>query len=155
MNDKRRIAIACQGGGAHTAFTAGVLAELLSNWPSHQHLVGLSGSSGGALCAALAWSACLEGRLELAEARLLDFWEANSAQTVLDIMVNSALVVGASSRGMIPHLEMSPYRLPHLGGGPISSPARDTFSFLEMESAAERGLHLSFYRGGRDSGGEV
>jgi hypothetical protein len=28
-NNNRRVAIACQGGGSHTAFTAGVLQKLL------------------------------------------------------------------------------------------------------------------------------
>lgn len=28
-NTRRRVAIACQGGGSHTAFTAGVLKRLL------------------------------------------------------------------------------------------------------------------------------
>jgi NTE family protein len=55
---RRKFAIACQGGGSHTAFTAGLLAGLLADdvfW-SHHRLVGLSGTSGGAVCASLAWS---------------------------------------------------------------------------------------------------
>ena len=46
----RRVAIACQGGGSHTAFTAGVLkgcsrAEEMAEY----EVVGLSGTSGGAV----------------------------------------------------------------------------------------------------------
>jgi NTE family protein len=51
------VAIACQGGGSHAAFTAGVLSALLG--PEHREryrLAGLSGTSGGAMCAALAWA---------------------------------------------------------------------------------------------------
>ena len=49
-----RVAIACQGGGSHTAFTAGFLAHVLGNWDEDDGLVGLSGTSGGALNATVA-----------------------------------------------------------------------------------------------------
>ena len=45
-----RVAIACQGGGSHTAFTAGALSRLLAT-PREAEIVGLSGTSGGAICA--------------------------------------------------------------------------------------------------------
>ncbi|HET8789464.1 MAG TPA: patatin-like phospholipase family protein, partial [Actinomycetes bacterium] len=55
-----RVAIACQGGGSHTAFTAGVLKRLLgAKELAGVEVVGLSGTSGGAVCALLAWSALL------------------------------------------------------------------------------------------------
>jgi len=58
---RTRVAIACQGGGSHTAFTAGVLERLLGAGElSGVEVVGLSGTSGGAVCALLAWSALLE-----------------------------------------------------------------------------------------------
>jgi hypothetical protein len=47
----RRVAIACQGGGSHTAFTAGVLARLFDGDELDGcEVVGLSGTSGGAVC---------------------------------------------------------------------------------------------------------
>ena len=56
------MAIACQGGGSHTAFTAGVLKRLLgAEELAGVEVVGLSGTSGGAVCALLAWSALLDG----------------------------------------------------------------------------------------------
>ena len=55
-SNKKRVAIACQGGGSHTAFTAGVLKGLLrSERLQDYEVVGLSGTSGGAVCALLAW----------------------------------------------------------------------------------------------------
>jgi predicted acylesterase/phospholipase RssA len=67
---KVRVAIACQGGGAQTAFTAGVLTYLLKTY-AHQNgskqfdIVALSGTSGGAVCASLAWDDLLfAGRLK-------------------------------------------------------------------------------------------
>jgi NTE family protein len=41
-----RVAIACQGGGSHTAFTAGALSRLLARSRGFD-VVGLSGTSGG------------------------------------------------------------------------------------------------------------
>ena len=58
--DRTRVAVACQGGGSHTAFTAGVLAELLPAIERREYeLVGLSGTSGGAVTAITAWQALL------------------------------------------------------------------------------------------------
>ena len=58
---KDKIAIACQGGGSQTAFTAGVLISLFNNKVfEKKEIVSLSGTSGGAVCAALAWYALLK-----------------------------------------------------------------------------------------------
>jgi len=66
-----RVAIACQGGGSHTAFTSGVLKRLLRAEESKRYeVVGLSGASGGAVCALLAWHNLLrDDRAGAAEAR--------------------------------------------------------------------------------------
>lgn len=49
MSDEgTNVAIACQGGGSHTAFTAGVLRELLADRPPEYDIVAFSGTSGGA-----------------------------------------------------------------------------------------------------------
>src|SRR4051794_41240333 len=79
---RTRVAIACQGGGSHTAFTAGVLKRLLGERLLERYdIVGLSGTSGGAVCAWLAWSALGRGEPERA-GRLLDaFWRDNSARS--------------------------------------------------------------------------
>ena len=54
--ESRRVAIACQGGGSHTGFTAGVLKKLLRSEEFKRYeVVGLSGTSGGVVCALLAW----------------------------------------------------------------------------------------------------
>ena len=71
--ENKRVAIACQGGGSHTAFTAGALKRLLRD--DRYEVVALSGTSGGAICALLAWYALLENGGEGAAvraARLLD-----------------------------------------------------------------------------------
>src|SRR4051794_20144414 len=55
----RTVALACQGGGSHTAFTGGVLQRLLAD--QNHRVVALSGTSGGAVCALLAWDGLLTG----------------------------------------------------------------------------------------------
>jgi predicted acylesterase/phospholipase RssA len=79
MTEKVRVAIACQGGGAQTAFTAGVLDALIDDdtcgpvFRRHgveYEIVGISGTSGGAVCAALTWADLMLGR----RGRLRRFW---------------------------------------------------------------------------------
>lgn len=94
----RSIAIACQGGGSHTVFSAGVLQAVLSENRDNDafEIVALSGTSGGAICALLAWCGLLQdGRQTaggvvdgkgMAIQLLNDFWtkgwpEGNSANT--------------------------------------------------------------------------
>ena len=60
----KKVAIACQGGGTHAAFTWGVLRTILETkkrWDANPHdgdtfdIIALSGTSAGALCALAAW----------------------------------------------------------------------------------------------------
>ena len=72
---KNKIAIACQGGGSQTAFTAGVLKSLFQNdVHNKKQIVSLSGTSGGAVCATLSWYSMLkaakgDGKSSLCETR--------------------------------------------------------------------------------------
>jgi NTE family protein len=77
---RQRVAIACQGGGAHAAFAAGVLKEILNKIREERdyEIVALSGTSGGAICAYLAWYGLLgddeQEATEKAIKLLEDFW---------------------------------------------------------------------------------
>jgi NTE family protein len=60
--ERKKIVLACQGGGAQTAFTAGVLDEILKQYNNPKsefykkyEIIGFSGTSGGAICASLAY----------------------------------------------------------------------------------------------------
>ncbi|HZC61058.1 MAG TPA: patatin-like phospholipase family protein, partial [Streptosporangiaceae bacterium] len=87
---QRRVAIACQGGGSHTAFTAGVLKRLLgADELDGYHVAGLSGTSGGAVCALLAWYALRDDDPVRAGHLLEEFWADNSARGPVETMVNS------------------------------------------------------------------
>ena len=114
----RRVAIACQGGGSHTAFTAGVLDRLLSSDElAHYQVVGLSGTSGGAICALLAWQALRDGDRAGAGALLERFWMDNAASGLFDRLGNAWLV----SAGVLQNLDLfpgiSPYMIPRALGG--------------------------------------
>jgi NTE family protein len=105
-----RVAIACQGGGSHTAFTAGVLKRLLgAEELDGVEIVGLSGTSGGAVCALLAWSALLDGDPAGAGELLEAFWADNSATTPLEQLVNAWVVWAARLEGLVALPAISPY----------------------------------------------
>ena len=60
MDKPKKVAIGCQGGGMHAAFEVGVLTAVLESVSKREtepqfELVGLSGTSAGALCALMVW----------------------------------------------------------------------------------------------------
>lgn len=92
----RRVAIACQGGASHTAFTAGALSAFLHDYarqpardPGDRYqIIGLSGTSGGAICAFLAWYGLISAGPARAAELLDDFWrEGIAAKTLLEEVV--------------------------------------------------------------------
>jgi NTE family protein len=107
-NGRVRVAIACQGGGSHTALTAGALKRLLAE--ERYEVVALSGTSGGAICAVLAWYALLKnGRAAARAAELLDaFWKDNSAREVFDAFWNEWLLWLNRSQGSLVLPAVSP-----------------------------------------------
>ena len=124
---KRRIAIACQGGGSHTAFTAGALREILKEVRDDRRyeIVALSGTSGGAVCAFLAWYALLEDNEQAAIRALRSFWREDNAahlrvgdlDSVADVLANNLLSAsnlarryGEAAFGMGFNPELNPYR---------------------------------------------
>src|SRR5215218_4882500 len=116
-----RVAIACQGGGTHTAFTAGVLKRLLAEERGGYEVVALSGTSGGAICALLAWYALLLKEDEGADAEeraaeLLDsFWKREVSARSFDARVlnNSIVWLNRASEATIGVPVSSPYHLPY------------------------------------------
>ncbi|MFC7478625.1 patatin-like phospholipase family protein [Dankookia sp. GCM10030260] len=92
MERKLKIAIACQGGGSQTAFTAGALKALFeARVHDRFEIVSLSGTSGGSICAALAWYA-LRKRDPVPWQRLAEFWAENTAQSPAEEAFNSYTV---------------------------------------------------------------
>src|SRR5918994_6319983 len=108
--ESKRVAIACQGGGSHTAFTAGVLKRLLQvEVLKHYEVVGLSGTSGGAVCALLAWDNLLRGDTRGAAEALDAFWRDNSATAPHEQIINSWVLWASSLQNFITMPVVSPY----------------------------------------------
>ncbi len=107
MPDPPKVAIACQGGGSHAAFAAGVLRRLLGpEMRGRFELVGLSGTSGGAMCAALAWAGLIAPQHGDAGERLTRFWRDLEVRDILDAAAN----FWAVSLARLPvTAEVSPY----------------------------------------------
>ena len=111
---RTKVAIACQGGGSQTAFTAGVLSAFFEEGLHRdKHIVSLSGTSGGAVCAALAWYGLLEdaaGDRTPIQKRIKAFWEEIIAQLPPELYVDkmSAETLRMIENGILPHLELSP-----------------------------------------------
>jgi len=102
-----KIAIACQGGGSHAAFAAGVLSALLApEFRDRYRLLALSGTSGGAMCAALVWAGLIRGGADEARRGLMDFWRDLEVNNVLDAIANFWTV---SSARFPVSAEISPY----------------------------------------------
>jgi NTE family protein len=117
--ERKRVAIACQGGGSHTAFTAGVLKRLLRDEEIARYdLVGLSGTSGGAICALLAWYG-LAGDDAEDPGRLLDaFWSDNSATSPHEQLLNSWTLWAGALQNVVSMPAVSPYDNPFAAAAP-------------------------------------
>ena len=104
-----KVAIACQGGGSHAAFAAGLLHGLLTKHAGAFELKGISGTSGGAMCAALVWAGLIVGGPKEADRRLMGFWERLKADDPPDFWSNAVSQMFAA----LPFtFEISPYRVP-------------------------------------------
>jgi len=85
----KRINLALQGGGAHGAFTWGVLDHLLSD----ERLIveGISGTSAGAVNAVMLADGLARGGRAEAQKRLADFWRAVSSAGNLPTMQRAVM----------------------------------------------------------------
>src|SRR5262245_32094114 len=83
------INLALQGGGAHGAFTWGVLDELLSD--GRIAIDSVSGASAGAVNAVMLADGLARGGPEEARRRLADFWRAASFSGALPDLQREAL----------------------------------------------------------------
>jgi NTE family protein len=116
---RTRVAIACQGGGSHTAFTAGVLKRLLRDEElARYELVGLSGTSGGAICALLAWYGLAEEDPSRPGELLDAFWADNSANAPFEQLLNAWTVWAGALQDVVTMPAVSPYANPFAGAAP-------------------------------------
>lgn len=140
------IDLALQGGGAHGAFTWGVLDRLLAeDW---LQIEGVSGTSAGAMNAAVMISGHAKGGPEAARAALEQFWRNVSRaalfspfqRSFLDILLGrwtldfspAFLTMDALAR------LVSPYDVPFIGGNPLLDVLRDSVDFAALRHAPIR-----------------
>ncbi|ACK72362.1 Patatin [Gloeothece citriformis PCC 7424] len=146
MTHMKKIAIACQGGGSHTAFTAGVLKHLLSAGIHQQYdIVSLSGTSGGGICALLTWYGLLKaatGATEPVYSPLIDFWQDNTATDWWEIYFNNCLLQARrwADSGIIPAFNINPENLEVWQQFWLSFAPRK--EFLDLKSLLEK--HVDF-----------
>lgn len=116
-----RVAIACQGGGSQSVFAAGAVPVLLR--APGVETVALTGTSGGAICALLAWYGLRTGGPDRAAELLTGFWDDNAARSPLDALTNAAGVALLRLRdaGLLPLPSFDPYLAPPLARGALAA----------------------------------
>jgi NTE family protein len=143
MTDATRVAIACQGGGSHTAFTAGVLETLLEecDWEEAYELVGISGTSGGAFNALATWYGLVTSGPERAANLLDEVWRDLSADGYRDRWLNTWLMsINRMESSGIPMPQFSPYQVPgdELGKERIREVLETHVDFAEIPGYCKR-----------------
>ena len=129
----KTIAIACQGGGSHTAFTGGVLQALLRNIdPARHRITGISGTSGGALCAAIAWYGLIQNNPERGAQLLESFWDEMSSRNLPDALSNHFLVWLQRSASFFALPAVSPYQLPNTGQDYLADIIKQHIDFAQL-----------------------
>ena len=138
-----RLALALQGGGAHGAFTWGVLDRLLEV-PSFR-IVAISGASAGAINAAVLAAGYLEGGPVAARERLEALWRKLAqlaAFSPLRPTPFEMLVLGRNSEWSFSHLAFdlvsrlwSPYQLNPLGLNPLRQVLVELIDFERLRGS--------------------
>jgi NTE family protein len=124
---KKRINLALQGGGAHGAFTWGVLDHLLDD--GRLTIDGISGASAGAVNAVILADGLARGGPEAARQRLAEFWRAASfdgsipapQRAVIDRLMAFIPAVGSPVQAWVDAWSrlLSPYDLNPLNINPL------------------------------------
>jgi NTE family protein len=128
----KRVAIACQGGGSHSAFAAGVLRRLLAEERNRYEIVALSGTSGGAICALLVWYALLRNDRGEAVRLLESFWESVSASSPTEQVMNDLLVEASRMQSKVATPLITPYLYPEWGREALEEALEGLVDFGEI-----------------------
>jgi NTE family protein len=126
---KLELNLALQGGGAHGAFTWGVLDRLLEE--TGLRIACISGTSAGAVNAVAVAAGFVEGGAEGARAKLAAVWAAIAKNRVPDFLR------GVARASMAPLLSMfSPYDFNPLNFDPLRNLLNEHIEFDRMRAAA-------------------
>jgi NTE family protein len=148
---RKRIKIALQGGGAHGAFTWGVLDRLLAD--PRLEVEAVVGTSAGAMNAAVLVDGLMQGGPDMARAKLTRFWNG-----VADIAAFSPLQPSLIDRMMGPgnmdfspswliadvlNKVFSPYELNPSNLNPLQKLLEETVDFARLRNEAGPALFIS------------
>ena len=144
---ERRLNLALQGGGAHGAFTWGVLDRLLDE--EDLEIAALAGASAGAVNAVLLAAGLAEGGREGAKAKLESFWDtlANMPGAVLaskagDSGGDLAAPVSPTTLLALAARMLSPYQTNPLGLNPLRELLANLVDFERLRRSPLR-LHIA------------
>jgi NTE family protein len=135
---KKKVAIACQGGGSHGAFSWGVLDKLLED--GRFEIEGLTGTSAGGMNAIAVAQGLAKGGTELARKELSTFWERISAsgknsslnnRGPIDKMMGNYTMYNSPGFIIFDYLSrmFSPYELNPMKLDPLKDVVAKTFDF--------------------------
>ena len=148
---RKRINLALQGGGAHGAFTWGVLDHLLED--GRLSIDGISGASAGAVNAVMLADGLARGGPEAARQRLAEFWRAASfdgglpgpQRAVIDRLMSFIPAVGSPVQAWVDAWSrfLSPYDLNPLNINPLKDLIERFVDFEAIRKCEDLRLFVS------------
>lgn len=148
---KKRVSIAMQGGGAHGAFTWGVLDRLLEE--KDFVIEGVSGASAGGMNAVSVAQGMMEGGNEGARAALKRYWETNAEAGkssflkpgLMDVLLNK-FTMNNSLPFILSDVMckfLSPYQFNPVGTNPLTEIVNKLFDFDKLNKYKDVKVFLS------------
>jgi len=147
----RPVNLALQGGGAHGAFTWGVLDRLLED--QRVVLEAISGTSAGAMNAVVLIDGLMRGGTEGARAKLREFWEAVAEASRLSLLQRGPLSIFTQNWSLDLSLgyylfdtitrSVSPYEFNPLNINPLKDILERTVDFELVRSCDKLKLFIS------------
>lgn len=147
----KRVNLALQGGGAHGAFTWGVLDHLLSD--ERIAVEGISGTSAGAVNAVMLADGLARGGREEAQKRLADFWRAVSStgnlpslqRSVIERLLSFTPIEGTPVQAWFDALShyFSPYDVNPLNINPLKDLFERFVDFAALRACADLQIFIS------------
>lgn len=148
---RKKINLALQGGGAHGAFTWGVLDHLLDD--ERIEIEGISGASAGAMNAVMLADGLARGGAPEARKRLADFWRAVSLggnlpafqRAVVDRLLSFLPIEGSPATFWFDTLSryFSPYDINPLNINPLRSVIERFVDFESLRKCEDNPLFIS------------
>jgi NTE family protein len=148
---RKKINLALQGGGAHGAFTWGVLDHILTD--GRFEIEGISGTSAGAMNAIMLADGLARGGPTEAQKRLAEFWQAASRdgnlrgvqRAVVDRLFSFLPYDGSPIQAWVDALSqfLSPYDVNPLNINPLKELIERFVDFSAVRACAELRLFIS------------